>query len=81
VAAFDTRLNAEAISKTPGFLRVLIGIFGYAAEPIAKTLVRKGGTQVLPPTGFLVPASEGPLVDGELERAGKWASKLLQENV
>jgi flavodoxin len=80
VAAFDTRLNADAIAKSPGFLRFLIGIFGYAAEPIDKALVRKGGIQALPPEGFFVPASEGPLVEGELERAEQWASKLQKQD-
>jgi flavodoxin len=77
VAAFDTRLSPEAIAKSPAILRFLVNIFGYAAEPIAKMLVRKGGTLALPPEGFLVPASEGPLEEGELERSAKWAEKMV----
>jgi flavodoxin I len=74
VAAFDTRI--EINEKTPGILKVLVKIFGYAAEPIARRLVRKGGTQVLPPTGFLVLDSEGPLKEGELQKASDWVKPL-----
>ncbi len=73
VAAFDTR-SAEA--KTPKFLRVLMKWFGCAAEPMAKTLVAKGGSLGTKPEGFFVLASEGPLADGEIERAQAWASTL-----
>ncbi|GAP20418.1 flavodoxin family protein [Leptolinea tardivitalis] len=71
VAAFDTR--AEMNEKTPGILRFFAGIFGYAAEPIAQKLVRKGGIQVANPAGFFVLGSEGPLKEGEIERAAEWA--------
>ncbi len=74
VAAFDTR--AEMTDKTPGFLKFMAGIFGYAAEPIARKLVKKGGTQVLDPAGFYVLDSEGPLKDGELERAADWVKGI-----
>lgn len=74
IAAFDTR--AEMTDKIPGFLKLLIGVFGYAAEPIAKKLIRKGGTQVLEPAGFFVLDSEGPLKDGELERAAEWVKTI-----
>lgn len=74
VAAFDTR--AEMTEKTPGILRFFAGLFGYAAEPIAKKLVGKGGAQVLEPAGFIVLDSEGPLKDGELERAANWVKGI-----
>jgi len=74
VAAFDTRINpADANSR---FLNFMVKMFGYAAEPIAKRLVKKGGEQVLSPVGFFVKESEGPLKEGELERAAKWAADL-----
>jgi len=75
VAAFDTRMSAADANS--GFLNFMIKLFGYAAEPIAKGLIKKGGSQVIPPAGFLVKASEGPLKDGELERATGWAQKVL----
>jgi len=70
VLAFDTRAQIE---KAPGILRFMARLFGYAAEPIAKRLQRKGGRLVLPPAGFVVAGSEGPLLDGELDRAVTWA--------
>lgn len=75
VAAFDTRLTIEEIES----IRVLpffVRIFGYAAKPIANHLRRKGGQLVLPPEGFYVEGTEGPLVVGELERARDWARQI-----
>ncbi len=74
VAAFDTRMDVKKVNN--GFLTFMESIFGYAAEKIGKSLVRKGGTQVAKPEGFFVEGSEGPLTEGELERAKAWAEKL-----
>ena len=76
VAAFDTRISM-ADPGIPGFLRFMVRIFGYAAQPIAKRLVRKSGQLAVPPEGFIVNASEGPLREGELERAAAWARQVL----
>jgi flavodoxin len=70
VAAFDTRVNVDIINSK--LLKFLAKIFGYAAEPILKKLVKKGGEKVLEPDGFCVKDSEGPLLDGEIERAKQW---------
>lgn len=75
VAAFDTRISIDD-PKTPGILRFMVKLFGYAAQPIANRLVKKGGTLAAPPEGFFVTASEGPLRDGELERAAGWARQI-----
>jgi len=56
----------------------MIKLFGYAAKPIAGMLKKKGGSLVQQPEGFYVKDSEGPLKDGELERAARWAQSLLQ---
>ncbi len=74
VAAFDTRIAMD--DQVPGILRFMAGIFGYAAKPIADRLAKKGGELALPPEGFIVNGSEGPLKDGELERAADWASQI-----
>jgi flavodoxin I len=66
VAAFDTRSSV-----------FFVGIFGYAAERIAKNLNNKGGKLVLPPEGFFVKGREGPLKEGEIERAAGWARKVI----
>lgn len=76
VAAFDTRISM-ADPSVPGILRFMVKIFGYAAKPIADRLVKKGGELAAPPEGFIVTASEGPLKEGELERAGAWAGRLV----
>lgn len=75
VAAFDTRIAVEETG--PRFLAFLVRIFGYAAEPIAARLKRKGGTRAAPPAGFIVEGSEGPLREGELERAADWARQII----
>lgn len=76
VAAFDTRLTEAEIGENR-VLGFFVGIFGYAAKPIADQLVKKGGTLVAPPEGFYVAGMEGPLLAGELERAGVWAEQIL----
>jgi flavodoxin len=75
VAGFDTRMILAEVHNA--FLTFMVGIFGYAAEPIAKQLVKKGGALAVPAEGFFVKGSEGPLKDGELERAAAWAKKIL----
>ncbi len=76
VAAFDTRLTQAFIDKHPP-LPFFEKIFGYAAERIAKALKDKGGELVVPGEGFYVDDTEGPLVEGEMERSEQWARKLF----
>jgi flavodoxin len=76
VAAFDTRLTQAFVDKHPP-LSFFERIFGYAAERIAKELKDKGGELVVSGEGFYVDDTEGPLVQGELERAEQWARKLF----
>jgi flavodoxin len=76
VAAFDTRLTMNTIEKSPP-LPFFARIFGYAAERIANQLKKKGGELVLHGEGFYVEEMKGPLVEGELERAEKWAKILF----
>jgi menaquinone-dependent protoporphyrinogen IX oxidase len=74
VAAFDTRFPLQEIKQ--GFVRLMARLFGYAAPRIASALVKRGGELAAPPEGFAVKESEGPLGDGELERAAVWARGL-----
>lgn len=76
VAAFDTRLTIEDIEKV-AVLAFFVRIFGYAAKPIANRLKRKGGELILPPEGFYVQGMEGPLVEGEVQRAEDWARQIV----
>jgi flavodoxin len=75
VAAFDTRIWLETIDSS--VFRFVVDKGGYAADTIAKSLKKKGGTLVVAPEGFLVTGEEGPLKEGELERAAAWAGKLF----
>jgi flavodoxin len=76
VAAFDTRFTVSAIEKVR-ILAFFVKIFGYAAEPIADRLEKKGGELAVPPEGFYVGDTEGPLLEGELERAADWAKQIM----
>jgi len=74
VAAFDTRISVADVNNR--FLTFMVKLFGYAAKPIARAMVRAGGTLMAEPEGFYVAASEGPLKDGELERAAAWMQAI-----
>lgn len=75
VAAFDTRIALEVIESK--IFRFIVDKGGYAAQTIAKTLARKGGALAAPGEGFYVTDEQGPLKDGELERAAHWANKII----
>ncbi len=76
VAAFDTRFPPAAVDKVR-ILAFFVKIFGYAAEPMAKRLQSKGGELVVTPAWFYVADTEGPLLEGELERAAAWAEQIV----
>jgi flavodoxin len=67
VAAFDTRMQMK-----------LARIFGYAAGRIADSLKKKGGNLIGRPEGFFVKGAEGPLKEGEVERAAIWAKEIVK---
>lgn len=75
-AVFDTRTAMQEVKSA--FVRFLARSFGYAAEPMMKALVQKGATVSARPEGYYVKASEGPLKDGEFDRAVDWARGLIQ---
>lgn len=66
-AEFDTRFDK------PRWLT------GSAAVTIEKQLKQHGATLLLPPESFFVQDKEGPLREGELERATEWARRLHDE--
>jgi flavodoxin I len=77
VAAFDTRVPPGQIKSRTG--RFFVNLFGYhAAAAIAGALTKCGGYQVIAPEGFGVKDTEGPLAEGELERAAAWAHQILK---
>ena len=75
VAAFDTRFSTGDIESSA--LRFLVKTGGYAAKRIADILKKGGGDLIAPPEGFFVADTEGPLKEGELERAAKWAWQIV----
>ncbi len=66
VAAFDTSLK----------MNWFMDLFNPAAPKLAAQLHRLGGTPVGEPTSFWVSGHEGPLADGEVQRAKAWARSL-----
>lgn len=74
-AAFDTRIPKDKTDS--GFLRFMINLFGYADKKIEKGLKKAGATLALDGAGFGVSGTEGPLYEGELERAKSWAKDIL----
>ena len=75
VAAFDTRADMNDVNSRA--LTAFVKLFGYAAEPIANSLTKRGGTLVIPAAGFFIEDKEGPLKAGELERAAAWTQQIM----
>ena len=76
VATFDTRF-LEVNQKMA--LRLLMKTIGYAAPKIAKILESKGGELIVKPEGFIVKKKEGPLLNGELQRAQEWGKSVYNK--
>jgi flavodoxin len=74
-AAFDTRINPEQTESR--FLKFMIKLFGYADVKIANALTKAGAELPIESAGFGVTGTEGPLLDGEIERAKSWADQIL----
>jgi flavodoxin len=49
-----------------------------AARKLASRLRKLGGKRVVPPETFHVVGRDGPLYEGEIERARTWAASILQ---
>ncbi len=76
VASFDTRFDEKNVNL---FLKIVLKTIKYAAKKIGNILVNKGGQQVAEPEGFIVTDKEGPLKDGEEERAYQWGVGLIKK--
>lgn len=63
VVCFDTRIH---------------GPWGSAARHIARRLRAKGMKPLLSPASFYVKGTQGPLIEGEEERAARWASDIIE---
>lgn len=63
--------------KVAGFdTRAKIFISGDAAKKIVKKLEEAGAKSITEPQGFYVKGKEGPLFEGEIEKAKKWAKEI-----
>jgi flavodoxin len=71
VAAFDTSYKM-ADRNSPAWLARFT-----AAPKLARKLRRLGGKCSAPPETFFVKDREGPLYEGEIQRAGRWATSLI----
>jgi flavodoxin len=69
-AAFDTR--AHNVWRLP---------MGAAARGIASRLEAHGYQLVAEPEGFFIKDTEGPLDEGELERAAQWGHGLIERQI
>src|SRR5215208_6941350 len=67
VACFDTRFRLPRLMT------------GSAAKVMARTLQEKGGSLLVEPESFFVKSTEGPLRNGELDRAAAWVRMLIKE--
>ncbi|KKQ02909.1 MAG: hypothetical protein US14_C0043G0012, partial [candidate division WS6 bacterium GW2011_WS6_36_26] len=62
VATFDTRMK--------------IIIHGDATKKMSEMLSNSGAEVIVEPSWFIVTGKEGPLADGELEKAKEWAKQI-----
>lgn len=69
IAVFDTRTPPILMSK----------VFGFAANKMRKVLNKQGREIIIEPEGFLVHGLKGPLLEGEEERAKKWAVRIIKD--
>ena len=64
-AAFDTKFSSK--------------LAGSAAKSIANALEKSGCSIIVKPESFFVKGMEGPLSEGELEKAAAWAGRILEK--
>jgi flavodoxin len=77
VAAFDTRGDLDTLG-VPRLISRFLGSF-FAAPGILSSLEKRGGHRVKPDEGFFVKDTEGPLRDGELQRATDWGREIAAQ--
>lgn len=77
VAAFDTRISIPDVKSRLSRVAARVFLHRYAAEPIDNVLKERGGVALVKPEGFYVLDTEGPLKEGELERATAWGQQII----
>ena len=80
VALFDTRIDTGTISS--GFSRWIIGNMGYANNKMIKIVLKRKRNIIEPIEFFYVLGNEGPLKEGEIDKAKRWAEslKIIEKN-
>ncbi|GAA2753949.1 flavodoxin [Amnibacterium kyonggiense] len=68
-ASFDLAAFTTRVERAPRFPR--------GAAAAAARIARHRGIRVVGTEAFLVKGTQGPVVDGEVERAARWAATLL----
>ena len=66
IAVFDTRMPSAWVK-----------IFGFAANKLVDYFKKEEFNTAVAPEFFLVQSAKGPLVDGEREKAARWAKKTF----
>ena len=51
-----------------------------AGKRLSQKMCKLGGKRILPPEIFIVTGREGPLDDGEIERAMEWAGLIIERS-
>ena len=74
VALFDTRIDVGTIGT--GIMRWMVGTMGYATNKMVKIVIKQKRKVIEPVEWFYVTDTEGPLKDGEIEKAHRWAESL-----
>ncbi|MHC1716299.1 MAG: flavodoxin family protein [Candidatus Dojkabacteria bacterium] len=67
----------EGVKVTSFDTRMKIFFHGDAAEKILSRLIDKGGEKLTEPKIFFVKGKEGPLLEGEIERATEWGKEIV----
>lgn len=66
----------KGIKFTTFDTRVKFFLHGDAKDKLAEVIASKGGKLVIEPKEFYVTGREGPLVEGEIEKAADWANQI-----
>lgn len=73
IAVFDTRMNVD---EAPKILKFLASKFGFATNKMEKWLLKAGGKIAIKSEGFFVTEIQGPLKEGEIDRAKTWLVQI-----
>ncbi|MBI9048135.1 MAG: hypothetical protein JEZ00_01840 [Anaerolineaceae bacterium] len=76
ISVFDTRMAIDEIDVK--ILKFLEKRLGYASDTMQKIIKRRLKKQSVPWSSYIVNGSEGPLREGELQRAEAWAVEQIQ---